>query len=99
MSPYWTSIWARSAPSISWFAAKGKGFQGRILVVTAGVSDQEAVQLVEAGVAGILHKKNPTEVLCDTVRQVARGEVCLEKDYLAPYFDPSAVLMRRAVRN
>lgn len=67
-------------------AAKGKGFQGRILVVTAGVSDQEAVQLVEAGVAGILHKKNPTEVLCDTVRQVARGEVCLEKDYLAPLF-------------
>jgi two-component system, NarL family, nitrate/nitrite response regulator NarL len=67
-------------------AAKGKGFQGRILVVTAGVSDQEAVQLVEAGVAGILHKKNPTEVLCDKVRQVARGEVCLEKDYLAPLF-------------
>ena len=67
-------------------AAKSKGFQGRILVVTAGVSDQEAVQLVEAGVAGILHKKNPTDVLCNTVRQVARGEVCLEKDYLAPLF-------------
>jgi DNA-binding NarL/FixJ family response regulator len=67
-------------------AAKGKGFHGRILVVTAGVSDQEAVQLVEAGVAGILHKKNSTEVLCNTVRQVARGEVCLEKAYLAPLF-------------
>jgi len=67
-------------------AAKGRGFHGRILVVTAGVSDREAVQLVHAGVAGILHKQNSTEVLCNTVRQIARGEVCLEKAYLAPLF-------------
>ena len=67
-------------------AARRKGFEGQILVVTAGVSDQEAVQLIRAGVVGILHKHNSIEVLCNRIRQVAAGEVCLEKDYLGPLF-------------
>jgi two-component system, NarL family, nitrate/nitrite response regulator NarL len=67
-------------------SAKASGFTGKILVVTAGISDREAIQLVQAGVAGILHKQNPTEVLCNTLRQVAHGEVSLEKTYLGPLF-------------
>ena len=66
--------------------ARRKGFEGQILVVTAGISGQEAVQLVQAGVAGILHKHHSTVVLCQTIRQAAAGEVCLEKDYLTPLF-------------
>lgn len=58
----------------------------QILVVTAGVSDQEAVQLVQAGIAGILHKQHSADVLAKTIRQVASGEVCLEQAYLAPLF-------------
>ena len=66
--------------------AKRAGFLGRFLIVTAGISDQEAVQLIEMGAAGILHKQNSTEVLGNTIRQVASGEVCLEKAYLGPLF-------------
>jgi two-component system nitrate/nitrite response regulator NarL len=66
--------------------AKKKGFEGQILVVTAGVSGQEAVQLVQAGVAGILHKQHSTDTLCHAIRQVATGEVCLEKNYLTALF-------------
>ena len=66
--------------------AKKKGFDGQLLVLTAGVSGPEAVQLVQAGVAGILHKHHSTGVLCKTIRQVAAGEVCLEQDYLASLF-------------
>ena len=66
--------------------APKRGFAGRILVVTAGVSDQEAIQLVRAGAAGILHKHNTPEVLCSVIRQVAAGEVCIEKRYLKPLF-------------
>jgi DNA-binding NarL/FixJ family response regulator len=66
--------------------AKRKGFAGQILVLTAGVSGPEAVQLVQAGVAGILHKHHSTSILCKTIRQVAAGEVCLEKDYLSSLF-------------
>jgi len=63
-----------------------RGFTGQVLVVTAGVSEQEALQLIQAGVAGILHKHNPPEMLCSTIRQVAAGDVCLEKNYLKPLF-------------
>jgi two-component system, NarL family, nitrate/nitrite response regulator NarL len=67
-------------------AARSAGFDGQILVVTAGMSDQEAVQLVQAGISGILHKHHSTDVLCDTIRRVAGGEVCLEPAYLGPLF-------------
>jgi two-component system, NarL family, nitrate/nitrite response regulator NarL len=66
--------------------ARGSGFEGQILVVTAGVSDQEAVQLVQAGVSGIVHKHHSTDVLCRAIRQIAGGEVFMEQAYLAPLF-------------
>jgi two-component system nitrate/nitrite response regulator NarL len=66
--------------------AKRIGFEGQILVVTAGISGQEAVQLVQGGVAGILHKQHSTEALCDAIRQVAAGEVCIEQNYLTSLF-------------
>ena len=66
--------------------ARRQGFEDQILVVTAGVNDPEAVQLIQAGVAGILHKHNSPEALCEAIRQIARGEVCLEKTYLKPLF-------------
>jgi two-component system nitrate/nitrite response regulator NarL len=66
--------------------ARGIGFGGQILVVTAGMSDQEAIQLVQAGVSGILHKHHSTDVLCSAIRKIASGEVCMENAYLAPLF-------------
>jgi DNA-binding NarL/FixJ family response regulator len=66
--------------------ARKKGFEGRILVVTAGMSDQEAVQLIQSGVGGILHKHHNASELCSAIRQMAGGEVYLEKNYLGPLF-------------
>jgi len=67
--------------------ARTGGFSGKILVVTAGISDQHAVELIEAGISGIFHKHNPPEALCDCIRQVAGGEVWLEKNYLKSLFE------------
>jgi two-component system nitrate/nitrite response regulator NarL len=66
--------------------ARASGYQGRILIVTAGMSDQEAVQLIQGGVGGIIHKHHSGEALTGAIRQVANGEVWLEKAYLAPVF-------------
>jgi len=66
--------------------AKAAAFPGRILIVTAGISAREAVQLVQAGVAGILHKNHPTKVLCGAIRKVAAGEACIEDEYLTALF-------------
>ena len=63
-------------------AARKASFTGKILVVTAGISGPEAVQLMQAGVAGILHKRHSGMVLCDSIRKVLAGEACLEGAYV-----------------
>jgi len=63
-------------------AARKASFHAHILVVTAGISDQEAVRLIQAGVLGILHKRHTGKILCDSIRKVAAGEACLEEKYL-----------------
>lgn len=67
-------------------AAHRAGYQGQILVVTAGISGQEAVQLIQSGVSGIMHKHHSSAELCDTIRRVAAGEQWLEPEYLSPLF-------------
>ena len=67
-------------------AARKVGYEGQILIVTAGISGQEAVQLIQAGVAGILHKQHSVQELCDSIRRVAAGEPCLESAYLSSLF-------------
>ena len=52
-----------------------------MLIVTAGTSGQEAVQLLQAGVAGILHKHHSIKDLCDVVRRIVSGGVYLEPVY------------------
>lgn len=66
------------------FRTRTRDREAKILVVTGGVSEQEAVQLVRLGVTGILHKHNPPDTLCDAIRKVVRGEVQLETAYLKP---------------
>ncbi len=67
--------------------ANQRNFPGKILVVTAGVSQQEAIQYVQSGVVGIIHKHNPPETLWAAVRKVAGGEVYLEPGYLKAIFE------------
>lgn len=62
------------------------GYAGKILLVTAGVSDREAVLYVQAGVSGILHKQHPPEEIFAAIRKVAGGEVHLEPGYLKALF-------------
>ena len=62
------------------------GCEVRILILTAGVSEAEAVRLVKAGVAGILHKQNTPDMLRKTIHEVAAGGVCMENHYLKPLF-------------
>jgi DNA-binding NarL/FixJ family response regulator len=66
--------------------AREAGFEGRVLVVTAGVSAQEAIQLVRGGVAGIMHKHHSSATLCDVIERIASGEAYLEPGYLRPLF-------------
>jgi two-component system nitrate/nitrite response regulator NarL len=66
------------------FRTRTRNSEARILVVTGGVSEQEAVQLIRLGISGILHKHNPPDSLCAAIRKVAKGDVQLEASYLKP---------------
>jgi two-component system, NarL family, nitrate/nitrite response regulator NarL len=54
-------------------AARQVGFDGRVLVVTAWVSDNEARRLMRQGVAGIFLKQAPLKELTASIRTVAAG--------------------------
>lgn len=57
-------------------------FEGQILIVTADISGQEAVRLLQAGASGILHKRHSGQILCESIRKLAAGQSCLEEKYL-----------------
>jgi two-component system nitrate/nitrite response regulator NarL len=67
-------------------AARKVHYNGRILVLTAGISGHEAVYLIQSGVSGILHKQNSLDELFRSVRKIAAGESCLESAYLSSLF-------------
>ncbi len=54
-------------------AARQEGYDGRVLVVTAWVSDTEARRLLRQGVSGIFLKERPLSELTRSIRVVAAG--------------------------
>ena len=61
--------------------ARQENFQGRILVVTAGLSDKDAAQLLRDGVAGIFSKHSSPELLAKCLRQVIQGAPWIDIRY------------------
>ena len=54
-------------------AARQEGYEGKVLVVTAWVSDTEARRLMRQGVSGIFLKEQPLSELSRSIRTVAAG--------------------------
>jgi two-component system, NarL family, nitrate/nitrite response regulator NarL len=62
-------------------SARQLGFSGRVLIVTAWVSDTEARRLLRQGVAGIFVKESPLSMLAESIRTIQSGEIWLDKRY------------------
>lgn len=75
-----------------------QGFTGKILLVTAGLPDREALQMIRAGVAGIFHKQHATEDLRRSIREVFEGKVLIEEHYLRKLVQVAAEDQSRSVR-
>ena len=61
---------------------KATGFTGRILIVTAGLPDSDAIELIRLGICGIFHKQDSPEDLQTSIHQVALGRVLIDQKYL-----------------
>jgi two-component system, NarL family, nitrate/nitrite response regulator NarL len=62
-------------------AARESGFNGRVLIVTAWVSDTEARRLLRQGVFGIFVKESSIDDLADAICTVAAGGMWLDPRY------------------
>lgn len=62
--------------------AESIGYGGKVLLVTAGVDEGSAANLVKHGIAGVFFKHDPPSVLVNAIRQVLSGKVWFEQDYL-----------------
>lgn len=62
-------------------AARQAGFEGKVLVVTAWVSDTEARRLMRQGVAGIFLKEAPLADLVTSIRTVMSGGTWLDRSF------------------
>jgi DNA-binding NarL/FixJ family response regulator len=58
--------------------AKRQGFTGRILMVTAGMSDAGTLRAFESGSAGVFLKHSPPWQLVEAIHKVAGGEMWLD---------------------
>jgi two-component system, NarL family, nitrate/nitrite response regulator NarL len=52
--------------------------QAKVLMVTAGLSDEATVQVMEAGASGVFLKHSSPDQLAAAIRQVANGEMWLD---------------------
>jgi len=68
-------------------AARQIGFEGRVLVVTAWISDTEARRLMRQGVSGIFLKQGPLTELTESIRVVANGGTWLDRGFAAREYD------------
>ena len=62
--------------------AKQQGFQGKILVVTAGIDARAVSELIRSGVSGVFHKHDSAALLAEGIRDVMSGKIWLNQQEL-----------------
>lgn len=63
-------------------AAASIGYRGKVLLVTAGVDEADAANLLKRGIAGVFLKHNSPATLVEAIREVLAGNVWFEQNYL-----------------
>jgi len=62
--------------------AKEQGFNGKILLVTAGVDPGAVSELIRSGISGVFRKHDSAALLAQGIREVMAGKVWLDQDQL-----------------
>ena len=62
--------------------AHSVGYEGKTLLLTAGVSELEAVDMIRQGISGIVLKHSSPAQLSQSIREAMAGKVWFDQDYL-----------------
>jgi PAS domain S-box-containing protein len=75
LAQVWFSTYStRSGPRLAAIEARQRRYAGRILLVTAGMSDALCVQVLKEGASGIFLKEGTPALLVEAIRKVIAGE-------------------------
>ena len=66
---------------------RAEHFKGKILLVTAGVTDSEVPDLIRKGVSGIFLKHGSPALLIQGIRETVEGKTLFEQDLLRRAFE------------
>jgi DNA-binding NarL/FixJ family response regulator len=70
--------------------ARQSGFEGKVLVVTAGIDPRRAAELIETGIAGVFMKHNSAALLASAIRDVMVGRTWFDQDLIRGALAPAA---------
>lgn len=70
--------------------AKAAGFQGKTLLLTAGVNELEAADLIRQGISGIVLKHSSPTELSESIHEALAGKVWFEQGYLKKVMEKAA---------
>jgi DNA-binding NarL/FixJ family response regulator len=63
--------------------ARAMGYEGKVVILTAGVSDAEISGLIASGISGIFMKHNSAQSLSGCIHHVLKGKVWFEQAHVA----------------
>ena len=67
--------------------ARRKGFAGRVLIVTGGMSDIAMLRALDNGTSGIFLKNSPLVELIQAIRRALRGEIWIDPGLMKTLLD------------
>jgi two-component system, NarL family, nitrate/nitrite response regulator NarL len=79
-------------------AARQRGYSGKILIVTVGLTRAELRQMMSFGVAGVFLKNNSPDLLIQAINAVMRGETWMDPKYAAPTSEAAVAESARRAR-
>jgi two-component system nitrate/nitrite response regulator NarL len=65
-------------------------FEGKILLLTAGVNELDAAELIRRGISGVVWKHSSPAELAQSIDQVLAGKACFEQGYLKKVMEKAA---------
>jgi two-component system, NarL family, nitrate/nitrite response regulator NarL len=74
--------------------ARKQGFNGKVLLVTAGIDPGSISDLIRSGISGVFHKHDSAALLAQGIRDVMAGKVWLDQEQMQTAFKAGSTTLQ-----